>query len=39
MRVDNPFSTYADAVTSFLGNKDVAAFTKTMADAQKNQLG
>ena len=32
-------STYADAVTSFRGSKNVDAFLKTMTDAQKNQLG
>lgn len=32
-------STYTDAVTSFLGSKNVDAFLKTMVDAQKNQLG
>lgn len=31
-------STYSDAVTSFLGSKNVDAFVKTMADAQKTQL-
>jgi glucose/mannose transport system substrate-binding protein len=32
-------STYSDAVTSFLGSKNVDAFLKTMANAQKTQLG
>ena len=32
-------STYTDAVTSFLGSKNVDAFLKTMTEAQKNQLG
>jgi glucose/mannose transport system substrate-binding protein len=32
-------STYSDAVTSFLGSKNVDAFLKTMTEAQKNQLG
>ena len=32
-------STYTDAVTSFLGSKNVDAFLTTMVDAQKNQLG
>lgn len=31
-------STYSDAVTSFLGSKNVDAFLKTMSEAQKNQL-
>jgi glucose/mannose transport system substrate-binding protein len=32
-------STYTDAVTSFLGSKNVDSFLKTMTEAQKNQLG
>ncbi len=32
-------STYTDAVTSFLGSKNVDSFIKTMTEAQKNQLG
>jgi glucose/mannose transport system substrate-binding protein len=32
-------STYSDAVTSFLGKPNVDAFVKTMAGAQKSQLG
>ena len=32
-------NTYTDAVTSFLGSKNVDAFLKTMTEAQKNQLG
>lgn len=32
-------TTYTDAVTSFLGSKNVDAFLKTMTDAQKTQLG
>jgi len=32
-------TTYSDAVTSFLGSKNVDAFLKTMAGAQKTQLG
>jgi glucose/mannose transport system substrate-binding protein len=32
-------TTYSDAVTSFLGSKNVDAFLKTMTEAQKNQLG
>ena len=32
-------STYSDAVTSFLGSKNVDAFLSTMTEAQKNQLG
>ena len=32
-------TTYTDAVTSFLGSKNVDAFLTTMVNAQKNQLG
>ncbi|MDN3360137.1 ABC transporter substrate-binding protein [Actinomadura sp. DC4] len=32
-------NTYLDAVTSFLGSKNVDAFLKTMTSAQKTQLG
>ena len=32
-------TTYTDAVTSFLGSKNVDAFLKTMTEAQQNQLG